>query len=240
MRGSKIVKRGKSSYSFRYDLPPGPDGKFLGNSLKLSDIKTDMVQRAVNELSSKLKNSSVERYFVNFKTAFKYAASPGVRYTLFNPCDGVIINKPDDVEKAVWDDDQSNQFIRFCKATKQKYAVLYVMLLKTGARIGEFLALRWTDVDLDAGVIRITRTVSGSGKGYNPPKSRNSIRKLPLDGGTLNLLSKHRVRQGKEKLLHGEGYNPEGLVFCTRKGNKQTYSEARRVFESLCKKAGLP
>jgi hypothetical protein len=27
VRGSKIVKRGKDSYSFRYDLPPGPDGK---------------------------------------------------------------------------------------------------------------------------------------------------------------------------------------------------------------------
>lgn len=182
----------------------------------------------------------MERYFINFKTAFIYAARPGVRYVAFNPCDGVIINKPDDVEKAVWDDDQSNSFIRFCKTTKNACAVLCVLLLKTGARIGEILALRWTDVDFETEEIRITRTVSGTGRGYNPPKSKNGTRKVPLDKGTLNLIQTHRVCQSKEKLLHGEGYNPENLVFCAQKGNRQNYPQARKFFKALCRKTGLP
>lgn len=214
--------------------------KCLGDGLRLTDIKTDTIQVAVNRLSDNLKNSSVERYFVNLKTAFKYAANPGVGYVAFNPCEGVIINKPDNVEKVVWDDDQSNQFIRFCKLKKQRYSALFVLLLKTGARIGEILALRWTDVNFEAGMIYITRTVSGTGRGYNPPKSKNGTRKVPLDEGTLSMLNKHRIHQAEEKLLHGEGWNTENLVFCTKTGQRETYSEARRIFEELCMRAGLP
>jgi integrase len=100
------------------------------------------------------------------------------------------------------------------------------------------LALRWSDVDLDAWIIHITRTVSG--KGYGPPKSKNGVRKIPLSEGTVKMLSKHKVQQGKEKLLFGEGYNPENLVFCKENGKRLPYEDARYFFECFCKHAELP
>lgn len=233
------IARGKRENTYRgYVRAFKAFNKCLGDSLPISELRTDMVQRAVNELSSRLKKSTVGVYFTYFKTTIKYAASPGVMYLLINPCDGVIVNKPDAAEKAVWDDDQANKFIRFCKFATLRYATLFMLLLTTGARIGEILALRWTDVDFKQSTIHITRTVAG--KGYNPPKSKNGVRKIPLDGGTVKQLSRHKVLQGREKLLNGEGYNPENLVFCTSDGWRTAYMVAWESFASITKKSGLP
>ncbi len=212
--------------------------KCLGDTLLLTDLTTVMVQKAVNDFSGKIDKSTVELYFIKFKAALNYACSPGIHYLTSNPCTGVILNKPDFKEKLVWDDDQANLFIRFCRSSTLRYTTLFVLLLKTGARVGEILALRWTDVD-DTGVIHVTRTAT-KWKSYNPPKSRHSIRKIPIDQGTLKMMLKHKLRQGKEKLLHGEGYNSENLVFSTRTGSRVIYQGAYRAFIRMAKRAGLP
>ncbi|MGB9792921.1 MAG: tyrosine-type recombinase/integrase [Thermacetogeniaceae bacterium] len=211
-------------------------GDAIGRSVKLADIDTAVVQAAVNALSKGHKNSTVQVYFTKFKTAMKHAVDAG--FLAKNPCEGVILNKPERGEKAVWDDDQANKFIRYCKRVRDKYAVLFVFLLKTGMRVGEALALRWSDVDFEAGEVHVTRTVSG--RGYNPPKSKNGIRKVQLDAGTLDMLSKYRIQQNKEKLLHGGGWNPENLVFCRENGERMSYATIRRVFMRMVKKAGVP
>lgn len=231
-------KRSKTFEGYATAFKAFQGTKSIEGKLLLSDVTTDIVQHAVNELSKKLEKSSVQQYFTKLKTAFKYAASPGVRYVARNPCDGVIISKPDEKEKQIWDDTQAQQFIRFCKATTMRYAILFFLLLKTGARIGEILALRWSDVDLVAGTIHITRTQTRDG--YGPPKTKNGIRKVPIGEGTIKQLSRHKVQQNKEKLLFGEGCNPENLVVCNSKGKRLPYHDARESFISFCKWSGLP
>lgn len=76
--------------------------------------------------------------------------------------------------------------------------------------------------------------------GYNPPKSKNSMRKVPIGEGTMMLLSNHKTRQGKEKLLFGEGYNPENVVICKNDGKQLPYQIAYRSFNSFCRTSGLP
>jgi integrase len=253
VRGSKITKRG-DSYSFRYDLPSGPDGmrqqktetvrgsykdaerrqreilsqidqgqfswapvrttlgeflnqylenikgmnnntysiyccsfnsfkRCLGADLMLADLKTLAIQQALNTLATtKLDRSTTNLYFQKLNIAMKYACRPSIRYLISNPCADVIVTKADVKEKQVWDDNQSNQFIRFCRSSLLRYTTMFVLLLKTGARIGEVLALRWTDVDLDAGTIHITRTVLRHGA-YGSPKSQRSLRKVSFDQG---------------------------------------------------------
>ena len=87
-------------------------------------------------------------------------------------------------------------------------------------------------------LVQYTRTENR--KGYNPPKSKNSIRKVPLDQGTVKLLSRHRTQQGKEKLLRGGDYNSENLVFCNSEGNKVSYWSVLRSYKHIVKTAGLP
>ncbi len=233
-----IIKGRRVNTYKNYEQSAKAFRKYLGNML-LSELRTDMVQRAVNDMAaSGFKKSTMHQRFQMFDTMMRYAF--GIDYILKNPCNGVIINKPEVEEKVVWNESQAKQFDRFLKATKMLYATLYMLLLKSGARIGEILALRWSDVDFEEGTIHITRTVAG--KGYNPPKSKNGIRKVPLDRSTLQILMRHRVQQNKEKLLHGGDYNSENLVFCSQqnKGKRLSYRRALDAYGRIVKMSGLP
>ncbi len=71
------------------------------------------------------------------------------------------------------------------------------LALMTGARLGEILALRWGDIDLDSGVVRIRRTVvehmvgqgSNSWYSFKEPKSGHG-RSVDLGAATLTAARK--------------------------------------------------
>jgi integrase len=228
--------KGRRVNTYRnYEQSANAFRKYLDNTL-LAELRADMVQRAVNDMAARWKKSTVALRFQKFKTMMSYAV--GIDYLLKNPCIGVIVNKPEVEEKAIWDEKQCRQFDNFLKTCIMRYATLCMLLLKTGARIGEVLALRWSDVDFEEKTIHITRTATE--KGYNPPKSKNGIRKVPLDRSTLMMLSRHKIQQGKENLLYGGDYNPENLVFCTSKGKRLPYRRALDSYKRIVKMAELP
>jgi integrase len=140
----------------------------------------------------------------------------------------VIVPKEETAEKQIWEDEQANSFICSCKDFLRSYSTLFVMLLKTGLRVGEALALRWTDIDLDQGVLHVARTVKADGS-YGPPKTKRSVRKVSFDGGTLKMLQRHKIHRVKEKLRGGEGYNRDSLIFTTRTGRRPWLSHGRAV-----------
>lgn len=73
----------------------------------------------------------------------------------------------------------------------------FVLGLTCGLRPGELLGLKWEDVDLDQGVLRVNRAVSRvSGKvQVGPTKTAASRRQLRLPLGTEDALRQHRTRQ---------------------------------------------
>ncbi len=71
-----------------------------------------------------------------------------------------------------------------------------------GLRLGELLALAWEHVDLQAGVIRVERSLDPKA-GYVEPKSRAGRRSVPIASVLRGFLLEHQVRSGRR----------EGLVF---------------------------
>ena len=67
---------------------------------------------------------------------------------------------------------------------------LYYLDLATGLRRGELLGLKWTDVDLDRGVLKIQRAISRqNGKVVEAPlKTKNAYRTLPLSADAISVL----------------------------------------------------
>lgn len=64
---------------------------------------------------------------------------------------------------------------------------LVALAFSTGARRGELLALRWSDIDLDGATLRVTRAVERM-KGvltFKEPKTDSSKRTISLDDGTV-------------------------------------------------------
>jgi integrase len=80
------------------------------------------------------------------------------------------------------------------------------LLLLTGLRIGELLALRWQDVDLNGGFLRVRRTLYEGH--FDEPKTRSSNRTVPLSVKGVEILSSMRP-----KIV-----DPDELVFRTKKG----------------------
>ena len=102
------------------------------------------------------------------------------------------------------------------------------LLSFTGLRIGELLALRWRDVDLDAGLIRVRQTVY-EGQ-FDDPKSKRSRRTVPLGTQGAQILAARKPG----------ACDPEGLVFAARNGSPLSRRNLlNRQLKPTCKKLKL-
>lgn len=120
---------------------------------------------------------------------------------------------------------------------------LYVLALTTGMRQGELLALKWRDIDLDTGWLRIHTTVRKlHGRFiYAPPKTKRSRRAVALTAMAVESLKQHRVRQARAKALVGPAWQENDLVFADAVGGPlEGRHMLRHYFRPLLERAGLP
>lgn len=117
----------------------------------------------------------------------------------------------------------------------------FVLGLTCGLRPGELLGLKWEDVDLDQGVLRVSRAVSRDGGkvALGPTKTASSRRQLRLPAGTEDALRQHRARQQARQDLMGEHWQDLGLVFPTGTGMLLDPANLRRALGTVTEKAGL-
>jgi integrase len=125
-------------------------------------------------------------------------------------------------------------------AEGDRLAALYKTGLMLGLRPGELLGLFWIDVDLEAGVLRVTRTLKRERNelSIGEPKTAGSRRALTMPVPVLDALRLHRTQQGAEK-LSAPAWENDDLVFTTIIGTPLDPSNLRRGFARLTKDAGL-
>jgi integrase len=109
-----------------------------------------------------------------------------------------------------------------------------LLALNSGLRLGELCALRWSDIDLHAGFLRVEREVQRLyEKGctkliVQPPKSESSLRRIPLPADILSLLAAHKPKTaGSVCLLTGTAAPLEPRTMQNR-------------YRALLKRAGVP
>ena len=97
-----------------------------------------------------------------------------------------------------------------------KYGPLLILLLHTGIRRGELLALRWKDIDFENKILHIRRSLVRVRVFYEEnfkhkysyqyieqaPKTKNSIRDIPLNQKAINALNIYRENCLKINSLH--------------------------------------
>jgi integrase len=133
-------------------------------------------------------------------------------------------------------------FLRRSSAYGDRSYPLWVVLATTGARRGEVLGLRWSDVDLDAGRASIRQTVIVVRHEVHTgaPKTTKGTRSLSLDPGTVKVLREWRRRQLEEKLLLGPGYDDHDLVFAKVTGQPLHPERVSREFDRRVERWTLP
>lgn len=143
-------------------------------------------------------------------------------------------------EEEWWTLEQAQAFI--ATAGHDRLAIAFLLALGTGLREGEILGLRWSDVDLERGTLRVEQTQKRAEKGYTMgrPKTDASERSIPLDTTVLNALRQHRTAQKRNRVLLGPDYRHHDLVVCTGIGTPILPSNLRRTFDRLQAKAGVP
>lgn len=128
-------------------------------------------------------------------------------------------------------------------AKGNRLEALFVLAVTTGMRQGEILGLGWEDADLEAGVVRVRRTLTlaRGGPRLTEPKTPKSRRSIRLTATAVATLERHRERQEAEGASRRPGWNAQGLVFCTRRGTpirRDTLHD--KYWKPLLRYAGLP
>jgi len=134
---------------------------------------------------------------------------------------------------------QAREFLNSLRGHRNE--ALYALMLSTGIRRGETLGLRWTDIDLDAGVMKVSRQLKREGGQLviSDTKTARSRRALDLPAPMVASLRAHRARQAAEQLALGEAWEDSGHVFTTTIGTPIDPRNFYREFKVVCKKAGL-
>lgn len=121
---------------------------------------------------------------------------------------------------------------------------LIVVALATGMRRGELLALRWEDIDLDAGTCRIDRSVEEPKAGvlsFKGTKTRHGRRTITLPAFALAELKAYRASALEERIRVGLGRFPDdALVFGLADGSIRSPNGLTRDWARSVAKLGLP
>ena len=107
-----------------------------------------------------------------------------------------------------------------------------MVALMAGLRQGEALGLRWSDVDLDAGLMWVTRTMARV-KGEwveGTPKSRRSTREIRMAAALTTALLIHR----------GDMWKPDDYVFPGKDGDPVMPKVDHDLWKGACRRAGVP
>ncbi|MBK5075734.1 site-specific integrase [Lactococcus lactis] len=115
---------------------------------------------------------------------------------------------------------------------------LYRLLLSTGLRVGEALALSWSDVDFSAGYITINKTIVQTidkrERIQDSPKTVESDRLVTLDSSTISLLKEWKKCQSSNVINLNDS-----LIF-SYNGHIYAYANESRQLMRHFAKAGVP
>jgi integrase len=127
-------------------------------------------------------------------------------------------------------------------AVADRHRALWITALGTGLRQGELLALRWEDVDLETGRLRVRHSLANvDGKlTLQEPKTDRSRRSLILPDAVATALRAHRTRQKMDQLVAGSRWADSGHVFATMLGKPHHAATITRCFQDALDRAELP
>ena len=176
--------------AYRLRILPYNIANKRANQLTLNDL-----QMYFNELQEKFSANTIKKTYVQIHSCFKFAIIQGILNK--NPCLGVTLQKEKKKEKYNVFSKQEQELILNTLNKKDIVDCLIYFTFYTGLRLGEVLALKWTDVkdkmlSVERQYNRTVRTtdigVSKLSYEFKDLKTKNSKREIPIPNKALELL----------------------------------------------------
>ena len=162
---------------------------------RVNQITLNDLQMYFNELQEKFSTNTIKKAYIQIHSCFKFAIIQGILNK--NPCLGVTLQKEKKKEKYNVFSKQEQELILNTLNKKDIVDCLIYFTFYTGLRLGEVLALKWTDVkgkmlSVERQYNRTVRTtdigVSKLSYEFKELKTKNSKREIPLPDKVLELL----------------------------------------------------
>ena len=193
--------------------------------------------------AQKMKDGLTPGSVRNIHTVLHKALENAVRWGLVarNVCDAVSPPRTAKREIQPLTREQAQQLLEAARG--HRLEVLLLLAIATGARRGELIGLRWSDVSFEEGCIHIRRTVSrvtGFGLVESEPKTTKGQRKIILPQFALDALKQQHVQQAEDRLKAGAAWKDKGLVFSNPLGDFIDPNSIPQKFYTLLAEIGLP
>jgi integrase len=207
---------------------------------RLRTLSPEQIQFALGKL---LDSGMAPRTVRQVHMVLRRALKQGVLWRLLvtNPSDAVSAPRPDRKEMRTLTEDEVRHLLTVARGMRD-YG-LWVFLVTTGLRLGEALALRWSDLDLKEGRATIRRAVQrqrGAGLVFVEPKSARSRRTVPIPHETIEVLEEQRRSNDRDRRKAGELWQESELVFPTPVGRPRDTAYRSISFHAALDRAGLP
>ncbi|MFR1378987.1 MAG: tyrosine-type recombinase/integrase [Clostridium neonatale] len=221
------------------------------NNAKLCDVDTMYMQKITTALLKKHTMSQVKHLNSCLTNCFRYAKS--INKIKYNPMEGIIYPKNHDIieekENYISEEEQKRLITALENDSLQG---IILMGLMCGVRLGEAMALQVNDIDFNNMNIKIKKSVkyvwtgerNKNGKKIYEnkvtiPKTKSSIREVPLPAMLKPVLKDLIKENMKNKLKYGELYYDNKLIFCKENGDYLDNKKPNRHLKIALKKAKI-
>jgi integrase len=215
----------------------------LGERLLL-EFNSDQLEKHYEELEKQGLVSRAARLQKMLNTAFKWAIEKEILEK--NPC--AKASAPKETRKfnhtRSMTDKEAKAFL--VAAAHHENGLIFELALETGARPEEYLALRWSDLDGERGIVTFRRALvrlTGNPYQFLDLKTKQSLRSVEISERLLNKLVAHKEKQDlmiAERRKKKRKWIDEGLIFCTQTGTPFSSNNlARRDFKDILETARL-
>lgn len=185
--------------------------------------------------------TSVNKVLASLSAIFNAAVKKEIMRR--NPCEHMTKRKNDAKQAAYLNEEQSKLLLlTIHEKADLQFETLINLLLGSGLRAGEALALHWEDIDFRAGTVSVQHTlIRYKGEWVRQsPKTEKSARRVALPPAVLALLKRHRVKQTEQRFAHGGEWKAPDAVFTTASGGYMWTGDLSRRLRHYLEAADLP
>jgi integrase len=198
-------------------------------AIKLRDITYPMCQAWVNELASRRAPATVVKSSQILGKVLKTAVR--ARRMASNPMDGVGLPKVEESEDVYLTPAQVRDLGDAMEEVEPRCRALVFDGCYAGPRIGELIALRWSDLSEPRRTLSITKSfaeVKGRGMIEGPTKTKAGRRQVTLPRLIFAELERHRKRFPSPALIFT---SPDGAIVRPRNLRRRAWEQAVALAE---------
>ncbi|HEX5109886.1 MAG TPA: tyrosine-type recombinase/integrase [Vicinamibacterales bacterium] len=159
-----------------------------------------------------------------------------------------------DAREHCWNKSEVQRFLVEADKAGVQESAFYRLAIDSGARKGELCALTWSDIDLDGGIVTVSKTLLNAtlkdGKAQVGPTKTGKSRTIRISTDTVQKLRAHRADQRVFAMRNRDRFHDLNLVFSKQWGDVRMRNDVlghpvalnnlgERQFHPLCKKAGV-